>query len=247
MAIRVVEESVEEPLVSFVLPAYNEGEHIETALERLDSTVNGNGLRYEVVVVDDGSIDDTRVKALRYSLRNGHVRVIGYDRNVGKGFAVKTGFLMALGDFVVFADSDLDVNYEQVQKYVDALKRGDIVIGSKWLKDSVIQIPTVRRFLGRGFHVLVKLLTGVKVADTQTGIKAIRRQAFEEVFRSMSVKRYAFDVELLVIAKVFGLRIVELPVCLTITSSFKLREIWRMFLDLLGISYRLRIKKWYQK
>ena len=245
----MVNETEERVAVSVVLPAYNEGEFIENALEKLESTICGDGLRYEVVVVDDGSIDDTRVKALRWSaraIRNGHVRVVGYDRNEGKGFAVKTGFCAALGDAVVFADSDLDVDFEQVKRYVDALRDGDIVIGSKWHKDSVVQVPLVRRFMGRGFNVLVKLLTGIKVADTQTGIKAIRREAFDRVFRSMSVKRYAFDVELLVVAKVFDLRVVELPVRLTMSNGFRLREIWRMFLDLLGITYRLRIKRWYQ-
>jgi glycosyltransferase involved in cell wall biosynthesis len=241
-----VSETEERVAVSFVLPAYNEGEYIEKALKKLDSTVNGNGLRYEVVVVDDGSIDDTRVRMLRYAIRNGHVRVVGYDRNEGKGFAIKTGFWMALGDAIVFADSDLDVDFGQVKRYVDALRDGDIVIGSKWHKDSVVLVPPMRRFLGHGFNVLVKLLTGIRVADTQTGIKAIRREAFDRVFRSLSVKRYAFDVELLVAAKVFGLRVVELPVRLTISNGFRLREIWRMFLDLLGITYRLRIKRWYQ-
>ncbi len=236
--------------VSFVLPAYNEGGSIETALRKLDSTVNGNGLRYEVVVVDDGSIDDTRVKALRWSMRaarNGHVRVLGYDRNEGKGFAVRMGFLMALGDAVVFVDSDMAIDFAQVEKYVEALKNGDIAIGSKWHRDSIVQVPTVRKFMGRSFNVLVKLFTGMRIADTQTGIKAVRRRAFEKVFRSMSVKRFAFDVELLVAAKVLGLRIVELPVRLTIRKSFKLKEMRHMFLDLLGIAYRLRIKKWYQR
>jgi len=246
----MVNETEERVAVSVVLPAYNEGECIENALENLESTISFNALPYEVVVVDDGSIDDTRVKALRWSARatrNGHVRVVGYDNNEGKGFAVRTGFCAALGDAVVFADSDLDVDFEQVKRYVDALRDGDIVIGSKWHKDSVVVVPPMRRFLGRGFNVLVKLLTGLRVVDTQTGIKAVRRDAFDKVFRSMIVKRYAFDVELLVVAKVLGLKVVELPVRLTISKSFKLKEIWRMFIDLLGIFYRLRVTKWYAR
>ena len=232
--------------VSFVLPAYNEGNCIENALEKLDATVNHYGLRYEVVVVDDGSLDDTRVKALRYALRNGHVKVVGYDRNVGKGFAVKTGFEAAVGDAVVFADSDLDIDFGQIEKYLNALKCGDIVIGCKWHKDSVVLVPPVRRFLGPCFNLLAKLLTGIRLSDTQTGIKAVRREEFEKVFTSMSVKRYAFDVELLAVAKVFGLRVIELPVRVTINNGFKLKDIWHMLLDLLCIAYRLRIKRWYQ-
>jgi len=237
----------DKPFVSFVLPAYNEGEFIERALERLDSSVNGGGLRYEVVVVDDGSVDDTRLKVLNYAARRWNVRVFGYDRNVGKGFAVKTGFWKAVGDAVVFVDSDSDVDAGQVERYVDALKDADIVVGSKWHRDSVVEMSFVRRLLSRGFNVLVRLLTGVRVSDTQTGIKAVRREAFCEVFRRLSVKRYAFDVELLVLARVFGLRVVELPVRLKLNGRFSFREIWRMFVDLLGITYRLRIKKWYQR
>lgn len=240
-------EKLSEPVVSFVLPSYNEGKFIEGVLERLDSTVNGHGFRYEVVVVDDGSVDDTRLRALKYAVKNGHVRVVGYGRNVGKGFAVKTGFWRAVGDVVVFVDSDLDVDVGQVRRYVDALRFGDFVVGSKWHRDSVVEVCFVRKVLSRGFNVLVRLLTGVRVGDTQAGIKAVRREAFCEVFRRLSVKRYAFDVELLVLARVLSLRVVELPVRLKLSSRFSLGEVWRMFVDLLGIAYRLRVKKWYQR
>lgn len=243
----MVEKLVSKPVVSFVLPAFNEGEFIEGVLERLDSAVNGDGLRCEIVVVDDGSFDDTRLRALRYASGKWYVRVFGYDRNVGKGFAVKTGFWKAVGDAVVFVDSDSDVDIEQVRRYVDALKDGDIVVGSKWHKDSVVEVSCLRRLLSRGFNILVRLLTGVGASDTQAGIKAVRRDAFREVFRRLSVKRYAFDVELLVLARVFGLRVVELPVKLKLSSRFSFSEVWRMLLDLLGIAYRLRVKKWYQR
>jgi len=238
---------VSKPVVSFVLPAYNEGEFVEDALRKLDSVVNGRGFGYEVVVVDDESVDDTRVRALRYAAGNGHVRVVGYGRNVGKGFAVRAGFWRAVGDAVVFVDSDLDVDVGQVRRYVDALRGADIVVGSKWHRESVVEAGFVRRLLSRGFNVLVRLLTGVGVSDTQCGIKAVRREAFVGVFRRLSVKRYAFDVELLVLAGVFGLRVVELPVRLRLSSRFGFGEVWRMLLDLLGIAYRLRVKRWYQR
>lgn len=240
-------KAVGDSVVSFVLPAFNEGAAIEDVLERLDSTVNGHGFRYEVVVVDDGSVDDTRLRASSYAARNGHVRVVGYSTNVGKGFAVKTGFWKTVGDAVVFVDGDLDVDVDQVERYVEALRRGDIVVGSKWHCDSVVEMFFVRRLLSHGFNVLARLLTGVRVRDTQTGIKAVRREAFCEVFRRVSVKQYAFDVELLVLTRLFGLRVVELPVKLKLNKLFSFREVWRMFLDLLGIAYRLRVKRWYQR
>jgi dolichyl-phosphate beta-glucosyltransferase len=233
--------------VSLVLPAYNEGQGIEEFLARLDSEINGNGLDFEILVIDDGSIDDTRLKALRYALGKRYVRVVGYDKNVGKGFAVKAGFEGALGRSVVFVDSDSDIDVKQIKRYVDALRFGDIVVGSKWHRDSFVEVTFTRRLLSRGFNVLVRLLTGLRVSDTQTGIKAVRREAFRSVFERLSVKRYAFDVELLVLAEVFGLKVVELPVKLKLGSTFSFREVWWMFMDLLGIAYRLRVKKWYRR
>jgi dolichyl-phosphate beta-glucosyltransferase len=244
--VQMVNDSESKPAVSFVLPAYNEGEFIVGALERLDSASSHNGFSYEVVVVDDGSVDDTRLKAWRYAARNRHVRIMGHDSNIGKGFALKAGFRSAYGDIVVFADSDSDVDYEQVKYYVEALRFGDIVIGSKWHKDSVVEIPAARRFLSCAFNILVKLLTGVRVSDTQTGIKAVRRGEFGELFERLCVKRFAFDVELLVLARIQGLKVVELPVKLKIDKMFSLNEAWHMFCDLLGITYRLRVKNWYR-
>ena len=233
--------------LSFVLPAYNEADSIEGALSSLDHAVRGSRLHYEVVVVDDGSVDKTRVRAVRYANRNGHVRVIGYDRNVGKGYAVKRGFLEAVGDAVVFVDSDLEVDLEKVSSYVEALERGDIVIASKWHPGSSVSMPLVRWVLGVGFHVLVRLLTGVKLRDTQAGLKALRRSAFMEIVPRLAVKRYAFDVELLALANLYGLRVVEMPVSIKMKGLFSLRDVWRMFVDLLGIAYRLRVIRWYQR
>jgi dolichol-phosphate mannosyltransferase len=233
--------------LSFVLPAHNEGHSIEFALDALDRAVKDSRLRYEIVVVDDGSMDSTRVKALKYASKNGHVRVVGYDRNLGKGYAIKKGFTQASGDAVVFVDSDLEIDLERISSYVEALQRGDIVVASKWHPESVVEIPLMRRILSRGFNVMVRLLTGVKLKDTQTGLKAIRRKAFEDIFPRLAVKRYAFDVELLTVANLYGLRVVELPVHIRMRALFSFREVWRMFLDLLGITYRLRVLRWYQR
>jgi glycosyltransferase involved in cell wall biosynthesis len=233
--------------LSFVMPAYNEGDSIEGALSSLDHAFRGSRFRYEVVVVDDGSVDSTRANAIKYASQNGHVRVIGQKSNVGKGDAVKKGFMSATGEAVIFVDSDLEIDLEQVSGFVEALKNGDIVIASKWHPDSVVDIPLVRRFLGLGFHVLVRLLTSVKLKDTQAGLKALRKSAFKDIVPRLVVKRYAFDVELLALANLYGLRIVEMPVNITMKSLFSFREAWWMFLDLLGIAYRLRVRRWYQR
>jgi glycosyltransferase involved in cell wall biosynthesis len=165
---------------------------------------------------------------------------------MGKGHAIKTGFAHAKGDAVVFMDSDLDIDPRQITRYVEALNYGDMVIASKWHPQSNVEIPLIRRFLSRAFNVLVKLLMGIKVRDTQTGLKAVRRKALDKVFLGLNIERYAFDVELLAVANLHGLKIVELPVNIRMRGLFDFTEVWKMFVDLLTIAYRLRVLKQYQ-
>jgi dolichol-phosphate mannosyltransferase len=233
--------------LSLVLPAYNEEDSIEVSLDALDRVVKDTKLRYEIVVVDDGSTDSTRLNATRYANQNSHVKVISYDRNEGKGHAVRTGFMQAAGDAVVFVDSDLEIELKTISAYVKALRHGDIVIASKWHPESVVEIALMRRILSHGFSVLVRLMTGCKLKDTQAGLKAMRRSAFQDIFPRLSVKRYAFDVELLTLASLYGLKIVEMPVNIRMHALFSAREVWSMFMDLLGITYRLRVLRWYQR
>jgi glycosyltransferase involved in cell wall biosynthesis len=233
--------------LSFVIPAYNEESSIEDALNTLDEAVKNKKLQYEIVVVDDGSKDKTLSKAITYASKNGHVKVVNYNKNMGKGYAVKAGFMQATGDIVVFADGDRDIDLSIVSSYVEALQHGDIVIASKWHPQSVVKIPIIRRILSHSFNMLVRLMIGAKLRDTQAGLKAIRKSAFKDIFPRLAVKRYAFDVELLTVANLYGLRVVEMPVNLQMRALFSLREIWRMFVDLLGIAYRLRVVHWYQR
>jgi glycosyltransferase involved in cell wall biosynthesis len=233
--------------LSFVIPAYNEEEFIEETLGTLDYLVKDKNLTYEIVVVDDGSIDKTFSRATKYASRNGHVKVVSYSTNVGKGFAVKTGFMQSQGDVVVFADSDMEINLQTISRYIDALDRGDIVIASKWHPDSVVEMPLARKIMSHGFNVLVRLLTGVPLKDTQVGLKVMKKKALANIIPRLAVKRYAFDVELLTVAKLYGLKIVEMPTQIRIEKSFSLKELFKMFVDLLGIAYRLRVVHFYQR
>jgi glycosyltransferase involved in cell wall biosynthesis len=219
--------------LSIVVPAFNEEEFIEDTLEYIDNVVMHKNLAYEIIVVDDGSEDKTFEKAKNYAGKNGHVRVIGYGKNVGKGHAVKIGFMQAIGNIVFFTDSDRDIDLEKISDYIEALKCGDIVIASKKHKASQVDVPISRRVLSECFNGLVRILTGVPLKDTQSGLKAM--------------KKNAFDVDLLAVANLFDLKVVELPVNIKLDASFKPKEMWRMFIDLLGIAYRLRILHWYQR
>jgi glycosyltransferase involved in cell wall biosynthesis len=235
------------PELSIVLPAFNEGQIIESALSYIDRVVRHTGLKYEIIVVDDGSVDDTPKKAADYAYKNGHVKVVRYERNMGKGYAVKTGFEHAKGNVVIFIDSDLEIDPNQIFRHFKALSYGDVVVASKWHPKSHVDIPLIRKILSHGFNVLVKLLTGLRLSDTQTGLKAIQRKAFVNVFPKLTVKRYAFDVELLVLAHLLGLKIIEMPINIRLRSLFSFNDVWRMFLDLLGITYRLRVLRQYQR
>jgi dolichol-phosphate mannosyltransferase len=233
--------------LSFVVPAYNEEDFIEDTLDTIETVIKGKNLPYEIVVVDDGSLDGTLAKVTKYAKNNGHVKVVSYTKNVGKGHAVKTGFMQSSGDMVVFADSDMEIDLSMVSKYLQALEDGDIVIASKRHSGSQVEAPFSRKLLSLCFNRLVRLLTGFPLNDTQSGLKAMRKSAFVDIFPRLTVKRYAFDAELLAVAHLCGLKVVEMPVNIKLDVSFKPKEIWHMFIDLLGIAYRLRVIHWYAR
>lgn len=233
--------------LSFVIPAFNEEDSIEFALFTIDELAKDNVAPYEIVVVDDGSKDKTFSKAARYANRNGHVKVITYPTNLGKGYAVKTGFMQATGEVVIFADSDMDIDFNIIPRYINALKYADIVIASKWHPESSVNLSTPRRILSHGFNILTRLLTGATLKDTQVGLKVMKKSVFQGIFQRLCVKRYAFDVELLALAKFYKLKVAEMPVKLKVNKSFKPNELLKMFIDLLGIAYRLRLTRWYQR
>lgn len=233
--------------LSFVIPAYNEEVFIEDTLGTLDLAIKEKMFQYEIVVVDDGSKDKTFMKAMQYAKRNGHVKVIRYDRNAGKGFAIKTGVMESTGDVVIFIDGDMEIDLSTLSMYVEALENADIVIATKWHPSSTVSMPLSRKMLSRTFNVLVRILVGFNFKDTQVGLKVMKRSAVDKIFPRLAVKRYAFDVELLTLAHLYGLKIVELPVKIKLDSSFKPKDTWHMFVDLLGIAYRLRIIHWYQR
>ena len=233
--------------LSFVVPAYNEEDYIEDTLGTIDAIVMGKKLSYEIVVVNDGSADETLRRVKTYAGKNGHVRVISYGKNAGKGYAIRTGFMKATGNVIFFTDSDMEINLDKICDYIEALKHGDIVIASKRHCASKVDVPVTRKILSICFNVLVRLLTGVPLKDTQSGLKAMKKSAFTNMFPRLAVKRYAFDVELLAVANLYGLKVIEMPVNIKLDAKFKPTEMWHMLMDLLGIAYRLRIIHWYQR
>jgi dolichyl-phosphate beta-glucosyltransferase len=233
------------PKISVIMPVYNEATRVADSVKRARARLQTLTEAYEIIVVDDGSTDATKAEAERMT-GNPHVRVVGYSRNHGKGFAIKYGTEYVTGDLVIFMDGDGDVEPDLIEQYARVLKDNDIALGSKRHPESRVSAPAMRKFLSYGFHVLVILMTGLRVSDTQSGLKAFRREALKQTMNLICVKRFAFDVELLVVAELLKLRIVELPIRIEVNFLFGVRNALRMMVDLMGITYRLRVIRWYQ-
>ena len=215
------------PFVSVVMPLYRLSKLVRHSIRAVEKVLDANGYSYEIVVVDDGSPDDTYKQALAAS-SNPAVRVYRLPRNMGKGFALLYGFKKSRGDIVVFFDGDLDIDPRQIHLLVNTLRSNgvDIAITSKWHPQSRTIATPLRKFLSRAFYALTKLFLGLKVSDTQTGAKAFRREVLEDIARRLTVKRYAFDVELLTAATARGYRIAEVPALwrIKLTSRFRARD-----------------------
>lgn len=232
--------------VTILLPAFNEEAKIRGYLRVVARALSAVGLRYEIVVIDDGSSDGTRLAAAE-EMMHLPVKVVGYAVNRGKGEALKYGSRFSSGEVTVFLDSDGEIETCDLPGYIRALRDADLAIGSKKHAESRVVAPLERRFLSTGFNYLVRLLTGVRYPDTQSGLKAFRTDALRRIMALVSVKRYAFDVEILAVASLLKMRVVEMPIKIRLNARFSATSLLRMLIDLLGITYRLRIKHWYQR
>jgi len=229
--------------ISIVIPAYNEGQRLAATLEAVLAYLKSRPFeKREVVVVDDGSTDDTVAVAERFCACHPEVRLLRNPGNCGKGYAVRHGMLEAAGDWVLFSDADLSAPIEELDKLVEAAeqRRAAVVIGSRALDRSLIAVhqPRFRENAGRIFNGLMRLITGLPFHDTQCGFKLFTRQAAREVFRRQRLERFGFDPEVLYIARKLGFPAVEVPVRWSHSEGTKvrmLRDSLDMFLDLARI------------
>jgi glycosyltransferase involved in cell wall biosynthesis len=242
------------PLLTIVVPVYNGGDEVVENLEviRASAARGLPGADVELIVVSDGSIDRTAERLLAARAESG-IRVIQYDRNLGKGYAVKTGALASHGEWVALVDADLDVDPAAVATYVETAReeRLDFAIGSKRHPDAVVHYPLSRRVASRCYQTLNRVLFRLDVRDTQVGLKVFNRAVVEDVFPLLLVKRFAFDLELIAVASALGHgRIRELPITLEYRfsgSQLRSRAVVRALLDTFAIFYRLRILRTYQR
>jgi hypothetical protein len=202
--------------VSFVIPAFNEALRLKDGVTRLLEAVDAGAIRPDVtefVVVDDGSADDTSSTASNAFSMFPHVKIIRLPENRGKGAAVRAGVAAATGAVVVFADADMAIDPAQTPEFIAALAHADLAIGTRAASDSSVDRSSIRRsVMNRLFNKLVNVLTQVSLDDTQCGYKAFRAPVAKLLFHSSVTERFAFDVEILSLARHLGLSISEVPV-----------------------------------
>ncbi|MBI3177358.1 MAG: glycosyltransferase family 2 protein [Chloroflexi bacterium] len=235
------------PELSVILPAFNEGAHIRANLTRVCDALKG--LRFEIVVVDDGSRDNTFAESQRATDDGLPVRAVRQEQNRGKGASLFHGFEFTSGDLVAFLDSDLEIAPENLLTLIKVMreKDADVVAGVKDLQAN--QFPPLRRLMSRGYRAMVASLFGLTITDTQTGIKLFRREVLADAIPRVSARRFAFDIELLVAASRFGYIIVEQPVSIAYRrvgglGRMNLTSILGMFVDTLAIYYRASFWHW---
>ena len=203
------------PQLSIVIPAYNESARIERTLQRVMECVEHQGWDAEVLVVDDGSRDSTPEIIQAWMQRYPRLHLIRNEGNRGKGYSVRNGLLQAAGEIVMFTDADLSAPMEEAERLFEALREGaDVAIGSRWLdrQRQTIHQPLYRRFFGRCFNWVTRMVMGLPFKDTQCGFKAFKRPAAQIIFRLQRIERWGFDPEILFIAQKLGYDIREVPV-----------------------------------
>jgi glycosyltransferase involved in cell wall biosynthesis len=206
------------PRLSIVVPAYNEAARLGRSLQEIMRYLNDTREPSEVIVVDDGSTDETAEIARRELQDSGAVstRVIRYEENRGKGYAVRLGLLEAQANIAVFSDADLSTPITETPKLVDPIRSGevDLTFGSRALDRRLIGVhqPWRREQGGRVFNLIVRMATGLPFWDTQCGFKAFRMSVCRPLIAAAQIDRFGFDVELIYLAQLARLRLQEIPV-----------------------------------
>jgi len=240
--------------ISLIIPAYKQEKTIIDNLKNLDKALSPLSYKYEIIVVVDGFLDKTFEKAK--SIDNKNIKVLGYEKNNGKGYAVKYGMLRAKGDLVGFIDAGMDINPVAMSLLLNIMvfNDADIVVGSKLHPESKVNYPFSRKILSWGYRNLTHIIFGFNVRDTQVGLKFFRKKVAKDVFPRVAVKKFAFDVEVLAVAKARGFtKIYEGPIQLnfsgasSITSTNFWKVIFSMLWDTAAVFYRLKILHYYDK
>ncbi len=229
-------------MISVIIPCYNEEHRIESTVKKIISYMDIRNQKYELIIVDDGSTDNTLDILKKYDLK-----IIKNRKNSGKGFSVRNGVLNSKGDLILFTDADLSTPIEELDGFLELIKKYDIVIASRKEKDSIIieKQNSFRVFAGNIFPIIVRLLLLPKIKDTQCGFKLFRKSAIR-IFKRQRIMGWAFDVEILFIAKKLGYSIKEKGVTWVNDKSSKVSLV-KDSLSMLIEVIKIRLNSFFKK
>jgi len=235
-----------------IVPTYCGGDRVYETMCRLSRILDAMPYTHEIVIVSDGNTDCTDHEIRRVAADCRHVHAFHYAHNPGKGYALTYGVARSRGRLITFIDGDGDIDPQQIATYLEIMQReqADIVVGSKRHPESTVTYPPLRRIYSWGYQTLLKLLFNLQVRDTQVGLKVFRREVLQKVLPRIVVKRYAFDLELLVVACYLGhCHIVEAPVTIgqRFSSTIGWRAVWNVLQDTLAIFYRKNVLRYYDR
>ncbi len=232
--------------LSVIIPAYNEARRLPRTLLSIANYLKIVSISVEVIVVNDGSTDETRDVALDFSNEIPRLRILSFPNNRGKGYAVQQGMLAANGEYLLFMDADNSTPLSEIEKLWPYISSYEVVIGSRKTSDSHIAIaqPWFRRLLGRLSMALIHTFAIKNIDDTQCGFKLFQRHAAKDIFTRQQTTGFGFDIEILTIAqRIFNYRIKEVGVDWFDAPGSKVRPLqdgWRTFKELLRINYNFR-------
>ncbi|HET9781669.1 MAG TPA: glycosyltransferase family 2 protein [Candidatus Dormibacteraeota bacterium] len=245
---QVLQPTSHSPELSVIVPAYREGEHIYNNMQRLLAELQATGRDYEVILVSDGNTDDTVTEAVRVG--SPRLRVLSYETNMGKGYALTYGIQHCRGELVTLIDADMELDPRAIEDFIGLMEQGDydVVVGSKRHPKSNVRYPAFRRIQSWAYQMLIRILFNLDVRDTQTGLKLFRRHVLVDVLPRLAVKRFAFDLELLVVAHHLGYRkIAEAPITLDyqFSSTIGPQAVFDALWDTAAIFYRRYLLRYY--
>lgn len=206
---------MENPIYSIIIPAFNETQRIGASLEKIIAFIHEHKWQAEIIVVNDGSTDNTADIVRGFAAQEPMIRMVENPGNRGKGFSVRNGMLHAAGDVLLFSDADLSAPIYEAKKLLQAIDAGaDVAIGSRWITRSLQRErqPLHREVLGRAYNAALQLVLGLHYRDTQCGFKAFTRRAAHSIFPNLKIERWGFDPEILFLAQRLKLKVAEVPV-----------------------------------